>query len=269
MKNKKVLVILIAVVFFVIAIISFVGLFSIKRVHIDFAAQKETNSIEVQDSLNSFLGQNLLFLNLDDVNSVLNDYHYMEVVSVKKSFPNVLSVQLKERREIYYIKNGSNFIVTNEDGIVLNSVDNIDNITRDKIVLDLTGVNILESAFGNKLITDNDVLVNTIFEMAKSVNLTDNIKEISVDTEDRHSPDVCFTIVTGCKIEVQGIDLQNSNTSINKIKNAFYVYDTLLTDFEKFTGNIQSFLIDNPQNQYHGCYRVTYNSQIRWTSEKV
>ena len=105
MKNKKVLVILIAVVFFVIAIISFVGLFSIKRVHIDFAAQKETNSIEVQDSLNSFLGQNLLFLNLDDVNSLLNDYHYMEVVSVKKSFPNVLSVQLKERREIYYIKN--------------------------------------------------------------------------------------------------------------------------------------------------------------------
>lgn len=269
MKNKKVLVILIAVVFGVIAIISCLGLFSIKKVQVVFAAHKETNSIEIQDSLNSFLGDNLLFLNLDEVNSVLNEYHYMEVVSLEKSFPNVLTVQLKERREIYYIQNGTNFVVTNEDGFVLDTVDSIENISRDKIVLDLTGVNVLECEQGSYLKTDNDTLMDIIFEMSKSVNLTDNINKISVNTEDRHFPDVNFTIVTGSTITVQSVDLNNLSTSISKVKNAFFVYDTLLTDFEKFTGNIQSFLIDNPQNQYHGCYRVTYNGQVKWTSEKV
>ena len=271
MKNKKVLVILIAIVFFVIAIISFVALFSIKRVHVDFAVHKETDSKEIQDSLDAFLGDNLLFLNLDKVDEVLDDYHYIEVVSVKKSFPNVLDVKLKERREIFYIKNGTSFIVTNEDGFVLNSVDCgdvLDNISRDKIIVDLTGVNIIDHSLGDYLKTDNDALVNSIFEMAKSVNLTDNINEISVFTADGAEPDVKFNIVTGATIIVQKVDVNNQTENQGKIKNAFFVYDTLLSDFEKFTGEILSTKVNNPNDKYHGCFRVLYNGQERWTSDK-
>lgn len=271
MKNKIVLVILIAVAFFVVAIISCIGLFSLKKVQVDFAVNKETDSNVVQDSLNSFLGDNLIFLNLDEVNDCLKEYHNLEVVSIEKSFPNVLNVKLKERREIYYIKTGTNYLVTNEDGFVLNSLDSgdiLDNISRDKIIVDLTGVNILDCSLGNYLKTDDDALVSTIFEMAKSVNLSDNIKEISLLKAPGTEPNVNFTIVTGATINVEKVDVTNLNTSINKIKNAFFVYDTVLSDFEKFTGNIQSTLINNPQSPYHGCYRVTYNGQEVWTSDK-
>ena len=104
MQTKKISVILIAVAFMLVVLFSCVGLFSVKKIEINFAVSDQTDSASIQSTLDGFLGDNLLFMKTEEIEKALKGYHYMEVVSVKKQYPNVITVSLKERREIYYIK---------------------------------------------------------------------------------------------------------------------------------------------------------------------
>ena len=65
--------------------------------------------------------------------------------------------------------------------------------------------------------------------MAKSVDLTDCIEEISVFTMGSESADVTFGIYTGVDIVVQKAD----EDGINKVIEGFNAYDSNANDYEK------------------------------------
>ena len=54
------------------------------------------------------------------VESLKHNYK-IEILSVKKQFPNVLNVEIKERREIYYVESGGVVYVATEDGFIIDS----------------------------------------------------------------------------------------------------------------------------------------------------
>ena len=54
--------------------------------------------------------KNLIFLSEDDVYKSLDYFHYMEIVSVDKQFPNVINVKVRERREVYYLDYGNHYL---------------------------------------------------------------------------------------------------------------------------------------------------------------
>ena len=122
MKLKKVSTILIAVVFMISVIVACIGLFSVKKVHVDFTVSASADIERVQNKLNKFLGVNLLVFNEQEVSLALKDEPYYEVLSVEKSYPNILSVSLKERVEVYYLEFQGEFFIMNEDGFVVNKV---------------------------------------------------------------------------------------------------------------------------------------------------
>lgn len=239
MKLKKVSTILIAVMFMIVVVISCIGLFSVKKVDVDFTVSATADVERIQSKLDKFLGVNLLVFDEQEVLLALQDEPYFEVISVEKKYPNVLNVCIKERVEVYYLEYQGEFYIMTEDGFVVNKV--IDNpSSRDKIYLQLDGISINNIAIGNYLDTDNNQTISTALEMAKSVNLTDCIKTLKVFVRGSESPDVTFETYTGVKIEISYAD----DDGILKTQKAFEAYDKHANDYEKTFSHIIANKVD-------------------------
>lgn len=247
MNTKKLAVILIAVAFSLVVLFSCVGLTSIKKVQVSYAVSDERDSENVQEILDNFIGKNLLFLDAGEVVESLKHNYKIEILSVKKQFPNVLNVEIKERREIYYVESGGVVYVATEDGFIIDSFSGqaVDN--RNIIKLNLIGgITLKDLKLGSTLKTNNDRVLQSVFNIAKKVNLTDCIKVISLERySDRDSIsgyeyDVCFECHTGVKIRL--VDLLVDG-EIKGIK-GFEIYDTFASDYQKRFGEIQVIYID-------------------------
>ncbi len=124
MKYKGLFTIFIAVVFALIAVFTVFSVFKIKNVDVSYEAFEsgflETDDID--EALQEFLGKNLLFFNIDKVYDALDDCTRFEILSVTKKYPNTLVVEVKERREMFYVEfAGKNYIVAS-DGFVVEEV---------------------------------------------------------------------------------------------------------------------------------------------------
>ncbi len=239
MKLKKVSTILIAVVFMISVIVACIGLFSVKKVHVDFTVSASADIERVQNKLNKFLGVNLLVFNEQEVSLALKDEPYYEVLSVEKSYPNILSVSLKERVEVYYLEFQGEFFIMNEDGFVVNKVSENPQ-SRERIYLQLDGVEINRIAVGEYIDTNDNQTVNTAFEMAKSVNLTDCIKTLTVFKIGNESPNVTFETYTGVSIEIQYSD----DDGVLKTQRAFDAYNEHANDYEKTFSHILAYKVN-------------------------
>ncbi|MBO7345671.1 MAG: FtsQ-type POTRA domain-containing protein [Clostridia bacterium] len=234
MKLKRSLTVLIIALFVLVVTFSFFGIFSIRKVETTFSVSENTAVEKLQEKFDALLNKNLLFLDEQEIYDCLKDNHYMEILSVEKSFPNVVKVNVKERREIYYLECPNGYLVTTTDGFVLRTVSTVPSGERDKIVLSLDGISLLDGTIGKVVKTDNDQLLKLVFEMAKSVNLTDCIEEITVFTMGGESADVTFGIYTGVDIVVQKAD----EDGVQKAIEGFSAYDTHANDYEKMFKNI-------------------------------
>ncbi len=251
MNTKKISVILMAVAFFIVAIVSCIGVLTVKDVNVTYAVSDQTDARAIQVALDKTIGKNLLFLSEEEVKETLKGNHYMEVLSVDKQFPNVVKVEVKERREVYYTEYEGQTYVTDEKGFVLKQgLPSGEQREIIKLVLG-DGIVLSQVAPGSYIKTDNDELLSLVFNIAKSVNLTDCIESIFVERALGYNDeyDVVFKAYTGVELRVLKV-LQNGK---EKAKNAFKAYDEKLTDYQKFSGEILSLLTDD------GKYMVNYN----------
>ena len=203
MRTKKTMVILIATVFAFVLLFSCILLFSIKKVNIEFNVASDVDTQEIEQKLDAFCGENLLFFDCEKIENTVKDYPYFELISVEKKFPNVINVTLKERLETYYLLTEDKIYVTDKDGILLNSFDassfDSNNSSRDIITLSFEGVAFLNQTLGNKVCCDNQQIFDVTLDMAKSVDLTDCIKSIKV-VNATEQQDVYFSTYTGVNI---------------------------------------------------------------------
>lgn len=254
MNTKKVWAILISIAFAIVAIVCFISALVVKDINVTFAVSESTDCEAVQASFEESLGKNFLFLSEDDVRKSIEGNHYLEVLSVDKKFPNVINVSVKERREVYYIEYQGLTFVTDENGFVLKQGEP-SGFLREKIKLTIGEGITLDSIEPGKVIkTDNDSLLALVFDIAKSVNLTDCIESILVERSfaEVDEYDVVFNAYTGVKLRVLKV-MKDGKT---KAENAFKAYNEKLTDYQKYSGEILSFLMDD------GRHRVNYNDGV-------
>ncbi len=233
MRTKKIVAIIIAVVFVLAMLICCIALFAVKKVNVDYSVGDGTDTLSIQKELDGFLGKNLLFLDEQDIVDSLLDFHYIEVVSVKKQYPNAISVELKERREVFDIVCGGVVNVTTDDGLMLKTysepaVVGEPSFSRDRIRLELKGIGVMDNAFGKIISTDADELLTEVFEMAKSVQLNNCIKYIELE-KGVEKQTATFHTYTGVKIVVPKI----LDEGVKKIETAFEKYDQNFSDYEK------------------------------------
>ena len=266
MNTKKITVILISVVFFLIAVFSVVGVLSIKKIDVTYAVSENYQIESVQEVLNAYNGKNLLFLKEEEVREALSAFHYLEIVELKKNYPNVLTVAFKERREIYYFDYLDKTYITDQTGFVLKEfqLGQFDgSAVRDKIKLDVSELKIKSVVVGSIIEVEERELFSSVLTLAEKANLTDCVKEIVVEElpGDGSMPigsvvyNLTFKTYTGVGICIEDV-LDRGEA---KVVNAFIAYDTMLTDYQKKFGEIQSYV------DYNGKENVTYNQQdIGW-----
>ena len=243
MRTKKTMVILIATVFAFVLLFSCILLFSVKKVDIEFNLATDVETQEIEQKLNVFCGENLLFLDCDEIVNIIKEYPYFELVSVGKRFPNVISVNLKERVETYYLLTEDKVYVTDKDGVLLNNFDvsTFDgNVPRNIITLSFEGVVFSEQILGNKIICDNQQIFDVTLDMAKSVDLTDCIKSIKV-VNATEQQDVYFSTYTGVNILVT----EALDRGVDKTVVGFNAYNEKTDDYIKTYNNIIVVLKDD------------------------
>ena len=246
-KAKKISIIVIAAVFALVAIVCTIGLFSVKKVQVNYAVSKGANTMEIQTTLDEFLGDSLVFLSIDKVKDAVDAYPYFEVTSVDKQFPNVLKVSIRERKETYFVKSGDNYVVTAQDGFVLRVATEdevLHNSIRDKIHLNLEGISVESASVGSIIKTDNDALIKTVFEIADSVELINCVESITVTKYNVPGADLTFKTYSGVSIEIAKFEVKGVEMAVE----AFNAYNNAESDYVKMYSFIKAYLVNGEIN---------------------
>ena len=257
MNTKKITVILIAIAFGLVVLFSCVGLLSIKKVEVKYAvSENRSDTDQTQKALDTFLGGNLLFLDVNEVRTAIANQAYMEILSIDKNFPNVLSVSIRERKETYRLIDGEKTYILNEQGIVLNDTGEL---TQGRKVIDLSfiafrnapnstlKITVESAVVGEKIVTSNDAVVYETLKVADKVGLSDCISKIYIEDCTGNEYDVSFETHTGAKIYV--VDAMADGE--RKCLTAFNVYDTLASDYQKRFGLIESSYVEDKLKVQH------------------
>jgi cell division protein FtsQ len=84
-----------------------------------FHSRNEINKNELRANINQFYGDNLLFLNEDDLKKSLLKHNLISSVQIEKAFPSTIHVVIEERRAVAWLKNNNKKLIFSSDGIIL------------------------------------------------------------------------------------------------------------------------------------------------------
>lgn len=84
-----------------------------------FHSRNEINKNELRSNINKFYGDNLLFLNEDELKNSLLKHNMISSVQIEKSFPSTVHVIVEERNAVAWIENNNKKLIFSADGIIL------------------------------------------------------------------------------------------------------------------------------------------------------
>lgn len=237
MLNKRLIIIILSCIFATVMVA--VGFFSlsVNDVTVEYVLCRESGEqVErIEEGLKSFEGKNLIFTDKEEIRTIIEEDPYMQCVSIEKKFPGKISVKVVERRETYMFSYSDKTYLSDENGFVLAEYNGEQR--RDLIRLDFNDVELLSVEIGKNLETDCDEGLKTAFEIAKTVNLTDCIKTMTVEDKQIQT-DVIFDTYTNVRIRI----IDCSVMGIEKAQKAFGVYDSEQSDYVKSFNELQAYL---------------------------
>ena len=236
MVNKRLLVIILSVLFVFTAVA--VGFFALTDNTIEVSILAFEDSDEQLDRLNGelsvFKGKNFLFVDPLEIEQIVEADPYFECLSVKKQFPDKIFVNVRERREVYYITVNEKNYLLDEKGFVLSEFNG--EISRNFIKINLSNVTIENLEIGNVIKTSSPIL-DTIFYMVEKVDSTDCIKEMTIEDKVVQT-DVVFDTYTSVKIRI----VDAGTSGLVKAEKAFSVYHDEAQDYVKTFNELKAYL---------------------------
>ena len=139
MKYKKLLVFITCLLFVTVAVFCLASAFRVTDIDLNsttVVGSNEDITSKCNDELLKYKDQNLLFVNTDEISEKLSSLSgYIDVVEVKKVFPNKLSITVKEKVEVFTLCVGDKYyaldkslVVISEKQSLKNNVSNCDNV---------------------------------------------------------------------------------------------------------------------------------------------
>lgn len=157
MRSKKLVVVYAVILFLIVFLITFNAICAITQIDARFdvsSADAKQKAEKIQDELDGYLRKNFLFFNADTVEQIFEreENSHFEVLSVEKSFPNKITVKVKEKFECYafYDKALQKYAVTDASGEVIALKDDVSNNLSGNNVA-VTGFALQDAAAGRTL----------------------------------------------------------------------------------------------------------------------
>lgn len=191
MKYKKLLVLMTCLLFVTVAVFCFASAFKITDVELSYnviIGSSENVKEKCSEYLESYKDKNLVFINSDEVAKELSSLSgYVEVVSVKKEFPNKLAVTIMERPEVYALGVGDDYFVLDYNLNVLSKKSDIKNnvFGYDNVLLELNPADFdVNLSVGSTLkIRDDDTDKYLKTCSLNIYSMRENIVKVSVTTK--------------------------------------------------------------------------------------
>ncbi|MBE7080938.1 MAG: FtsQ-type POTRA domain-containing protein [Clostridiales bacterium] len=244
MTAKKNLAKIIAIAFAFVVLLACFGIFTVSKIDVSYAVS--SYDVHTAESiLNNYKGKNILFLDEQDVIDDLKSMTYLEVQSVEKKYPNVLSVNITERRETYKMTFNDKTYILDENGVALNdsgeikqgvSVIDLDFITFRNNPNLTSKIEVTDVVLGQKIKTTSDETVFKSLEIAKQFGLFDCVKSVTIEDCSGGEYDVSFETHTGVKIYI--IDILVDGETKGQV--GFEAYNTKANDYQKRFGLLET-----------------------------
>ena len=122
MRYKRLAIAFSAILFAVIIFLSACLIFTVRNVSVSFTCITEKTKNEIlleKEKLEGFVGQNVFFVNEEEVAGALAGNPYVKVLSVKVKLPARLSVTVEERLEYFSVCNEGRYFNLTKDNYVL------------------------------------------------------------------------------------------------------------------------------------------------------
>jgi hypothetical protein len=216
-------------------------IFAISKVDVEYSVNDTIDCEKIQGELDSLKGENILFVDVNSVYDIVDNYPSLKVESVEKKIPNVLSIKIVERIPVYKLVVRENVYLLDEEGFVISDSQG-DYLDKDLIILSFDGLKVdTQIIMGGKLAVDKATEFDNALAMAKSIELTDLIKEMKVTYLDAGEVrDVIFSTHQGVDIVITKAD----ENGIEKAKKAIDSFDNCTNDFIKSFNKILVVMLD-------------------------
>lgn len=157
MRSKKFVVLYAVAIFLIVFLITFNSVCSISSIEIYYEVDGSQLQLagDIRDGLEErYLRKNFLFFDEEEAANYVSDetQGYFEVTELTKSFPNRISMHIREKYENYaFVLNGKYYVI-GDDGTVLAVKDsNVNNLIPAQSNVEVTGFRFSEPAVGGVL----------------------------------------------------------------------------------------------------------------------
>ncbi len=243
MKHKKLMVVTTLAIFVSICVFCILSLFTVSDIKINYTMLKDNSlHLEITDQLQKYEGKNIWFLKTDKIKKEIENNGYLKVVSIKKDYPNKISVTIQERIEVfalfvqgeyYVLDDGYQVIVKKQENV--NKEDGVENIL---LTVELEEFNVSDIKIGRELKIKTHPAFRAMDLMYRQFEDCRNaVSEIRISaTQEKDNYRIYFVMVEGVEIEIR----QATDDGENKILRAIEKYLSL-SDKDKTRGKILGY----------------------------
>lgn len=247
MKYKKLLIIcgILTVVLYLVLV--FITVFKVTDIVTDYNVYADDDFVLSQQILDSYKGQNMLFLDTQKIADEITDKTCFKVESIQKCFPFTLKVNLYSNEEIYAVEQGGEYYMLDSNYVVIAIRNNLsnpaDNLSNVQLIFNTDQKPTLKLKEG--LVYDEE-----LFEaLVTSVECFDSPRDHLVSATIQKTPEqgnyrIIFQMRTGVIIEI----FKATENTKEKVLLGISKYNSL-RDSDLICGKIECYELDSGKIQ--------------------
>ena len=133
---------------------------------------------DVKTRTENLIGQNIFFINKQNIINEAKKNPYVESVEIKRVYPKEVDIKISEKQGIYCIDKDGQKYVLDGGAVLLEKTDNVEN----RKLVNIIGLEIKNTELGNKAIDDTRMLtfLDIFYQIIKNNPTNYNIDSIDV-----------------------------------------------------------------------------------------
>ena len=102
--------------------------FKIKKIHLISDIEKNLSE-EIVASLNNFYNYNIFSINSSEIHKILDDYNFIDEYKIRKEYPSVIKIELKQTKILaYFFEDSEKILIGENKKKIRNNEIDLDNL---------------------------------------------------------------------------------------------------------------------------------------------
>ena len=216
-------------VFIIVMIVVNTEFFSIEKIKVSGNKKIMDNKIILLSSIQE--GENIFKINAGDAKKNIMTLAYIKDVEIKRKLPRMVNINIEERKEKIRIKDISSFIILDEEGYILDNVDN-----KNEKLTEIVGFKIKNKSKGeNVFIDEAEDLKVKFLKKAEDLKILSKFKYVNMEDDEN------ISMLSFDNMEVVFGTIDNVEYKLNML-------DKVFKDIKEKKIDVKMILMDKGEN---------------------